>query len=237
MQHASAAGPAGSSARPPPSASPPRRLAAANDAHSNAASPPQRPHASASFTTPARPAAGGAAASAGASPPIPLSPLVGPPPPPPRSVGANAAQRTIQAGSAAMPRRLQQAAWAAAVGQGGGSAGESPGSPLPTVLAPLLLWKVTASRVEGTVLSLCLTSDATGEMEWLNDRAMVEARARPHADAGTAAWSCGACGADSWCASRALVCVSCGAPSPMEAARADKKREATRVDMCAPHCR
>ena len=103
----------------------------------------------------------------------------------------------------------------------------------PLAAAAFAVCKVIASRVEGTVVSLCLVSDATGEVEWLTDRALVEARARPRADAGTAEWSCGACGADHWCASRALVCVMCGAASPTEAARADKKREAARVEMCA----
>ena len=106
----------------------------------------------------------------------------------------------------------------------------------PLAAAAFAVWKVIASRVEGTVVSLCIASDATGEVEWLTDIALVEARARPRADAGTAAWSCGACGAADWCASRALVCVTCGAASPTEAARADKKREAARVDMYARCC-
>ena len=106
----------------------------------------------------------------------------------------------------------------------------------PLSAAAFAVCKVIASRVEGTVVSLCLASDATGEVEWLTDPALVEARARPRTHAGTAEWSCGACGADGWCTSRALVCVSCGAASPTEAMRVDKKREATRVDMCAGWC-
>ena len=216
VEHASAAGPGGSPARPSPSPPPPRRLAAASDAHSNTASPSQRPHASVSFTTPARPAAGGTPASAEAPPSISLSPSVGPPPPS-RAVGGSASRRPFDAGNAAMPQSLQQAAQAAAARQGEAPAGAPASTEMDVDGLPVC--KVIASRVEGTVVSLCLTSDATGQMEWLTDRAMVEARARPRADTGTAAWSCDACGADGWCSSRALVCVTCGAPSPMEAAR------------------
>ena len=137
-----------------------------------------------------------------------------------------------------MPLRLQQAAQAAAARQGEAPAGEAPATQgtQPAAAAGFAACKVIASRVEGTVVSLCLTSDSTGEMEWLTDRAVVEARARPRADAGTPSWSCVACGADGWCALRALVCVSCGAASPTEAARANKKREVTRVDMYARCC-